>query len=391
VSDARAEAEVRAAASTPAPHPGAASTAIASSASQPPASDEIEPPLTDWALRPFAAARSWLRVSLALGVGFAALAQCARYTLTPPESIAAALRTPGPLWADPFLWLDVLNGALFAYVPTALWLLRRGRLADLRELRPALAPDADAAALARDVLCVPPRWLALAGLACAALFGSFPLLDPAFWPDTRPASSDPVMLFFVARMGVTGWFGGHAVATELFAARGMARLGEQVRIDLFDLRPLAVFARSGQRSALAWVIVSSLISLFWLGPGAGSANAFVVGTILLAVSAAFAAIVWPVHRRIRAAKRAAQQALEHRIRERSEALLRGVDPDPARQGGPQDATLADLVAAHAYLERVREWPLNAPAIARGALIVALALGSWLGGALVERIVDRVIG
>jgi hypothetical protein len=387
VSDARAEAEVRAAASGSASphgsHPDAASTAIASSASHPPASDEPEPPLTDWALRPFAAARSWLRVSLGLAVGFAALAQCARYALAPP--------TPGPLWRDPFLWLDVLNGALFAYVPTALWLLRRGRLADLRELRPALAPGSDSAALARDVLCVPPRWLARAGLACAVLFGSFPLLDPAFWPDARPTSSDPVMLFFVARMGVTGWFGGHAVATELFAARGMARLGERVRIDLFDLRPLAVFARSGQRSALAWVIVSSLISLFWLGPGAGSANAFVVGTILLAVSAAFAAIVWPVHRRIRAAKRAVQQALDHRIRERSEALLRGVDPGLEAGAGARDATLADLVAAYAYLERVREWPLNAPALARGALIVALALGSWLGGALVERILDRVIG
>jgi hypothetical protein len=40
---------------------------------------------------------------------------------------------------------------------------------------------------------------------------------------------------------------------------------------------------------------------------------------------------------------------------------------------------------------VREWPVGAPALARGALIAALGLGSWLGGALVERVVDRLFG
>jgi hypothetical protein len=348
------------------------------SATAAPGPVELEPLLTDWTLRPFAASRGTLRVALALAAGFAALAQCVRYALAPPTS--------GPLWRDPFLWLDLLNGALFAYVPTALWILRRARLRDLRELRPVLRPGTDPAALAASVLCVPPQWLACAGLACALLFGSFPVLDPAFWPDARPPLSDPIMLFFIARMSVTGWLGGHALATELFATRGLARIGaEHVRVDLFELRPLSVFARAGQRSALAWVIVSSLISLFWLGPGAGSANAFVVSGILLAVSTAFFAVIYPVHRNIHATKRAAQEALELRIRARSEALLAG---GVAREAGP---SLADLVAAHAFLERVREWPLGAPALARGALIVAIAVGSWLGGALVERVVDRLFG
>jgi hypothetical protein len=54
-------------------------------------------------------------------------------------------------------------------------------------------------------------------------------------------------------------------------------------------------------------------------------------------------------------------------------------------------SLADLVALQGTLERVREWPVNAPAVARAALVAALALGSWLGGALVEHVVNRWFG
>jgi hypothetical protein len=40
---------------------------------------------------------------------------------------------------------------------------------------------------------------------------------------------------------------------------------------------------------------------------------------------------------------------------------------------------------------VREWPYDAPTLARFAFLVLLAVGSWLGGALVERVVNLFLG
>jgi hypothetical protein len=283
------------------------------------------------------------------------------------------------------VWLDLLNGVLFAYIPTALWCLRAGRLRDLRELQPALLGGPELRRRIDAALGVPPLRLAAAGLAGAVALGPLPLVDPGFWDFERPPAGDPLVLFFMLRMAVSGWLGGHAAVTEASAIAAFARLGARhVRVDLFDLRPFEVFARSGLRSAFAWVLMSSLISLFWLGPGAGVANAYIVTGILVAVSAAVFASVYGAHLAIAAARREALATVEARIARAGAALLAGREPE----AGPR---LADWVAWHGYLLRIRDWPLGAPALARGALIAALGLGSWLGGALVERALDRLFG
>ncbi len=96
---------------------------------------------------------------------------------------------------------------------------------------------------------------------------------------------------------------------------------------------------------------------------------------------AFFLTIRGVHRSRAAAKQEVLEQVNARIREASARLLEGGEPR-----GSSD--LADLVAFHDYLERVREWPLGAPTLLRGALIAALAVGSWLGGALVERLLEQ---
>ena len=71
-----------------------------------------------------------------------------------------------------------------------------------------------------------------------------------------------------------GWLGGRLVLSEFDAVRAYSRIGrESVEVDLLDLRPLAPFARKGQRTVLIFILWSSIYSLFWLGPGAASVNA----------------------------------------------------------------------------------------------------------------------
>jgi hypothetical protein len=335
-----------------------------------------EPPSTDWTLRGFANARTPL---LWIGVVFAAAFLVASLVIRIGLG-EFTLR----FWSSPYFWLDVLNSALFAYAPVATTSLRRGRLRDLHELRSVLRGDeASFARLEADTVSVPPRRLAASGLIGALLIGTMPALDPSFWPGGRPENPlDPMMLFFVIRSAATGWLFGHAAATDVTGVVALRRLGaHSLQVDLLNPGALAPFARAGLRSAFVWVLASSLISLFWLGPAAGTANAVIVACILLAVSVGFFFTIYGAHQSLVAAKRKSLEALNEQIRESGSRLLegRGVDGSPA---------LADLIAFHGFIERVREWPIGAPTLARGGLIAALALGSWLGGALVERLLER---
>lgn len=347
-----------------------------------------ELPLTDWTLRPFAAtARSPLWVALGLALAVTVLTQLVRLFAGAPSADSPGGGTGWAFHLHRFFWFDVLNAVLMAYIPTALVYLRRGRLRDLQQLRPALAcDDAAFSRLVEQALCVPARRLAASGLVGALLMGSMPLFDPGFWGGgTRPPLHDPMMLMFLVRSAVTGWLGGHALASEIHVTAALARIGaRQIRVDLLDVGALAPFARASQRGAFAWVLVSSLVSLFWLGPAVGASNGVIVALLLLLVSVSFFISIYGAHRSLVAAKREALAALEAGIRPRARELL--LTGEISGEG----ARLADLVAYHGFIERVRAWPLGTPAVLRLALITVLAVGSWLGGALVERLLERAL-
>ena len=71
------------------------------------------------------------------------------------------------------------------------------------------------------------------------------------------------------------------------------------------------------------------------------------------------------------------------IRRRRDAFARA-EPTGAESG------LADLIAYKEHIEAVREWPIDTPTALRFALYLALPVGSWLGGAFVERVVDSLL-
>jgi hypothetical protein len=287
---------------------------------------------------------------------------------------------------SPYAYLDLLNAVLFVYLAVALHLLRLGRLRNLSALRPALDVDEDRfASLVAEVVEVPPRRLLSGGMVGALLLGLGPVLDPGFWGEQPPPLLSLDMLFLGLRSAAIGWLVGHVVVTEAHGVAAYRRLGaEELRVDLLDPTPHMPIARAGLRSALTWVLASSLVSLFWLCPAAARTNSFVIAGVLALVLVAFFVSLAGVHANIRSAKRRALDDLAQAIRERSHATLRGV---PSGDG----PSLADLIALHGLIERSREWPLDAPAAARGAMIGLVALGSWGGAALVELLMERAFG
>jgi hypothetical protein len=89
--------------------------------------------------------------------------------------------------------------------------------------------------------------------------------------------------------------------------------------------------------------------------------------------------------RLRAAKR-------EELR-RVDAAIRG-EPDALRGsmiGRRESPSLADLLAWRSFVQAVPEWPIDTGTLGRSAFFVGLPLLSWVGGALVERAVDLVIG
>jgi hypothetical protein len=89
--------------------------------------------------------------------------------------------------------------------------------------------------------------------------------------------------------------------------------------------------------------------------------------------------------------RGAHQAI---VREKQGELARSTAQLRARaEAGVREApgALADALAWRHHVEAVPDWPIDLPTLRRFVLYLAIPLGSWLGGALVDLFVERVVG
>jgi hypothetical protein len=99
-------------------------------------------------------------------------------------------------------------------------------------------------------------------------------------------------------------------------------------------------------------------------------------------AAIFLIPLYPLHRRIRAAKQGELSRIRAAIRRENEARIAG-DEDWA--------TLAHLIVYKKEVEEVSAWAFNTPTVLRFALYVSLGIGSWLGAAFVERWLGTLLG
>ena len=66
------------------------------------------------------------------------------------------------------------------------------------------------------------------------------------------------------------------------------------------------------------------------------------------------------------------------------------DLDPLTVPGFEGRPAVAVLAFENRIESVREWPFDAPTLTRFFLYVAIPLGSWVGGALVERLLGAAL-
>jgi hypothetical protein len=335
------------------------------------------PPPRDWTLRAFEALPVppiW--TGLALVLVYVLLAGVIRL-LAP--SLAARGFEASPAW----IW-ELVNGLVIATPLTLNAYARRGALADLRELRAGL--DLDDAGFARwsaETTSAPASWLAAASGVSVAVMLAVVLFDPSIWGQRgRPGPRDPLLYWALLHNAAAAYAFGRMLAMEGALTRGFGQIAERVRIDLLDPEPLFPLARKGQRSVLLWILLSSCLSLFWFGGDPAVINAFVLVLALGVAASAFALPLSRVRARIVAAKRAEIARLNDALRDEREGLLQ---PESAPSG-----RIADLVAWRGLVEGVAEWPVPLPTLLRSGLFVLIGIGSWLGGALVERLLAIVL-
>lgn len=177
-----------------------------------------------------------------------------------------------------------------------------------------------------------------------------------------------------------GWFIFRFMFLLIWNALCISRTAKQIdHIDLFDTPRVRPYAQQGVRSSLLAVVGLSISANLWLDP-----NSPTVGTassvIMLVAASALALLLptWGIHQRLKVTKQTELEQIRKAIAARKDPQTRTVED--AHQ------LRADL-AIETRVKEVSEWPFDAGSYGRVALYILLGLGSWVGAALVERLLE----
>ncbi len=284
------------------------------------------------------------------------------------------------------LQVHLVIGLLIGFTYVNQLRLRADLRADLGALRPLLADGVEVSA--EEIFSAVARLPRAIATVAGGLFGVaiIPAFrgDAGFLPD-RVGGEFDVVWSLVANSVLFGLMGRLAYTSIALQARLDERVTRKIRIDLLDLRPLAPFARRGLRSALYWLLGSSIASLLFLRFGFLWMHVFIlIGTLSVGAFVMFRSLRG-VHQRLDSEKRRELALLRTAIRSaRREVLGKG----PAAVDAA--VRLPGLLALEARTEALNTWPFDISTFLRFSALGLLAVGSWLGGAVIERLLGLAV-
>jgi hypothetical protein len=284
----------------------------------------------------------------------------------------------GPHATPAGIWDPVVYSLYFAWIPLALIVFVRGTARDAADLAPALSLDP--ASLRASVFPAGSRalaWSVPLALGVAGIDWLVMVREGAL--DLAPAE----ITFFAVREVVVciGIFG--VLAWAAGAARSLSHAAQaHARPDLLNTRSLAPLARCGTRMLLFWVLMISLsLPVMFANSGISAQGLLIVGGLaVLMLVLAVAALLIPTWGARQAVRRAKAEELD-RVREQIRNARKARD----------DSRLPGLLAWEERIDSVSEWPIDAGSLRLTGLYVLIPVLSWVGGALVERVVDAVVG
>lgn len=288
----------------------------------------------------------------------------------------------GPLQLHPSARMNLVLIVIVAYTLTTGPFENLATARDLRELTPLLHPDSGAEEmLEREQRPRSPQRGRVAALLGGAAGAAVHLAGATgAWRSELDSADEIVRLLLMIALfallalrasdtiGVTGLF------TKL--------AHDHLRIDLFDPEPRLLFARRGLRLSMNWFVGSALASLLFLDV---DSPLIVAGVLVVTVGFGVLSLVTAmrgVQHAVREAKRAELARTREALANAGRALF---------DGGSGAERVPALVAYEARLVEVREWPLDTSTVLRFAALAMIAVGSWVGGAVVERLLGAALG
>ena len=103
---------------------------------------------------------------------------------------------------------------------------------------------------------------------------------------------------------------------------------------------------------------------------------------VVAIAIGLVSALLPVHRLIRDAKQTQLDWCR-------DALI--FERTKLQEGGVERSRIEEIVAYRDVVEGVSTWPADSATFVRFSLYLLIPLGSWAGGAIVERFVDSLLG
>jgi hypothetical protein len=287
----------------------------------------------------------------------------------------------GPPWPQPENRINAVIILLGTFLFVTARYAARRNLEEMARLRPlAACSEAEFSAILESFEAHDPGRLrririlsAVVGFMVVPATQADPLflLDPQAWQARVIWSLGSNAILFVLI--------GQGIYLASRTRSSVARLvGAIERVDLLDRSSLAPFSHMGLRNAFTWAVGSSIASLIFLDVERIWPVAGVIAVTLFMATRALLDPVRQIQRRLRAAKRVELDRVREQIRSARASVLEPGDVEGA-------ARLPGLLAWEARVEQVAEWPFDAPTLARFGALIVLAVGSWLGGALVERL------
>lgn len=211
-------------------------------------------------------------------------------------------------------------------------------------------------------------------------------VDPSLTLGSDRSLTNPAFIWTLWRLPLFIWLSFVLIVSDLNATRSYLRLGRDlIEVDLLDVQSLTPFARRGLRSALTWVVFSIIFSLFWVGDMASEHNLLLFIPVLAMAVGAFIAPLVGVHSNIVSVKRSALDRLRDEIR-----VERDIFANKHIDATSESPRLANLIAYYQLINGTREWPIDAANLLRFLMYLLIGLGSWLGSAFVELMLDRTL-
>jgi len=210
------------------------------------------------------------------------------------------------------------------------------------------------------------------------------LNDPEVYPWFQQVPAAWFLVFVPLNFALIGKGAYFTMVDERFH-RNMRRA--HLEIDLLHPEQLEPFTRMALRRSFLWIVGSSICLLLFLNAAVNPMGLlpFTIA-IMVVASLTLIAPLTGIHHKISAAKKRELRTVRASIGKLRDEVLYGTNPTITNNAAQR---LTGLVAYEGRLEKTSEWPLDLPTLGTFSFYLAIPVISWVGGALMERLIDAL--